>query len=239
MKLRKYSLVILSILMLMGACFTAAATSVTDPTNDVWHWSNTGTAWSWVGNVANKPNIDITEISSMVDDNKITLSLKVVGTIQSSDKVVYWVWYNTTDASYWMSYMDGNGSGFGMKKTGMNFTTSENFTISGNTLSVVLDVLGEVSQGDLWGYAVEYTTTASDLTSEWWGDWAPNDKFPYETSISDNTSGTNTTGDTSGSDGSTSDNNQSGSGSGSTPGFEAILVLGAVATALIILRKRR
>ena len=53
----------ISLLILLGSCFTAAATSISDGTGDVWHWSYTGTTWSWAGNVANKPNIDITQIS--------------------------------------------------------------------------------------------------------------------------------------------------------------------------------
>jgi hypothetical protein len=228
MKLLKSSIVIIGLTVILGSCFTAAATSISDGTNDVWHWAQSlsGTGWSWQGNVGNKPNIDITEVSYTVNQDKITLSLKVSGVIQTSDKVVYWVYYNSTDTTYWLSYTNGSGGGFGMKGV-MNITSVDNVTISGDTLSVILDVLGDTSKVELWGYAVEYTTTVGDQTNEWWGDWAPNEKFAYNTGT-DGTDGT---------DGTPKDN-ESGSKT-KTPGFELVLVLAAVAVALIILRKRR
>lgn len=222
-------------LVLLGSCFTAAATGISDGTGDVWHWYYTGTAGSWGGNVGNKPNIDITEISYTVNNNKITLSLKVVGTIQTSDKLVYWVYYNTTEATYWMSYTNGTGTGFGMKKGEMNLTSYENFTtstenitISGNTLSVVLDALGDTSQVELWGWAAEYTTF-KDVAAEWWGDWAPNSKLPFTPGTGGNTDGNNT-------DGNTNNGNNTGT---KTPGFEVIPVIAAVAITAILLRRRR
>ncbi len=229
MKLRSYGIVIVSLLVLLGSCFTAAATSISDGTGDIWHWAQTGTSWSWQGNVGNKPNIDITEVSYTVNEDKITLSLKVSGTIQTSDKIVYWVYYNSTDTQYWISYTNGTGGGFGMK--GMNITSADNVTISGDTLSVVLDVLGDTSMIELWGYAVEYTTTAMDQYSEWWGDWAPNEKFTYDTGTGDSGS----TGDTN----STTPNNNGSAPKSNTPGFEIILLTAAIAITLILIRKRR
>lgn len=233
MKLRNYGLIIVCLAILLGSCCTAAATSITDGTGDVWHWYYTGTTGSWGGNVANKPNIDITEVFYTVNNNKITLSLKVVGTIQTSDKLVYWVYYNTTDATYWMSYTNGNGTGFGMKKTGMNFTSTENLTVSGNTLSVTLDALGDTSHVELWGWAAEYTTLG-DVAAEWWGDWAPNSKLPFTPpDTGGNTNGNNTGNNI-------NDDNNNGNNTGKkTPGFEVIPVIAAVAIAAILLRRRR
>jgi PKD repeat protein len=186
-KLKNSAIVIISLLILLVSCFSATAINISDGTGDVWHWAKSvsGTSWSWYGNVGDKPNIDITDVSYTVNDNKITLSLKVSGTIQTSEKVIYWVYYNSTDTNYWFSYTNGSGGGFGMKE--MNFTTTEEFSISGNTISVVLDALGDTSKVELWGYAVEYTEIG-DQTAEWWGDWAPNEEFPYygETSGNEN-----------------------------------------------------
>lgn len=186
-KPKNSAIVIISLLILSMSCFSASAINISDSTNDVWHWAQSvsGTSWSWHGNVADKSNIDITEISYTVNGNKITLSLSVLGTIQTSEKVFYWVYYNSTDTNYWFSYTNGNGGGFGMKD--MSYTATEDFTISGNTISVVLDVLGDTSNGKLWGYAVEYTEIG-DQTAEWWGDWVPNEEFPYyeETSGGEN-----------------------------------------------------
>jgi len=122
MKRRSYGIII-SLLILLGSCFTAVATSISDGTGDIRHWAQSvsGTGWSWQGNVGNKPNVDITGVSFTTNDNKLILSLKVSGTIQTSDKVFYWVYYNRTDTQYWLSYTNGSGRGFGMK--GMNFTS--------------------------------------------------------------------------------------------------------------------
>jgi hypothetical protein len=239
MKLRNYSIIIGSLLILLGSCFTAAATSIDDGTGDVWHYSYSGTVWSWGGNVGNKPNIDIKEISYEVNDGKITLKMEVTGSIQTSDKIGYWVWYNSTDATYWLSYANGTGSGLGMKNGEINYTSnfssymtsSDNVTISGDTLSVVLDVLGDTSNVELWGWAWEYTNSL-DLTTnenEWWGDWAPNSKLPFTPGSGGNTDGNNT-------DGNNNDGNTTGT---KTPGFEVIPVIAAVAIAAILLRRRR
>ena len=221
MKLWKSSICLVGFAVLVLSCFTASAASINDGTNDIWHWAQSGTAWSWGGNVGNKPNIDITEVSYSVNENKITISLQVSGDIQTSDKVVYWVFYNSTDTQYWLSYTNGSGSGFGMK--GMNFTSEQNVTISGGKLSVVLDALGDTSKVDLWGWAVEYTTLGSQTTNEWWGDWAPNEKFTYDT-------------------GTPGDNIPPGNDSSppekKTPGFEVVAVIAAVAIALIFVRRR-
>jgi hypothetical protein len=227
MKLRSYGIVIVSVLVLLGSCFTAAATSISDGTGDIWHWAQTGTSWSWQGNVGNKPNIDITEVSYTVNEDKITLSLTVSGTIQTSDKVVYWVYYNTTDSTYWFTYT--NGTGFGMGMQGMNITSGENVTVSGNSISVELDVVGDTTDVELWGWAHEYTSD-SPTTGEWWGDWAPNSKFTGD--MDDDTNG-DTGDDTNGDDG------NGDTAKPSTPGFELFAVIAAVAVALILLRRRR
>jgi hypothetical protein len=229
MKLRNYGIVMISLLVLLGSCFTAAATSIDDGTGDVWHWAQAGTSWSWQGNVGNKPNIDIKEISYEVNDGKITLKMEVAGNIQTSDKVGYYFWYNSTDTVYTMTYMNGQGVAFGVKGGNyVNGTYAQNVTVSEDTLSAVLDVVGDTSKVELWGMAVEYTTFG-DQTAEWWGDWAPNSKLPFTPGTGGNTDGNNT-------DGNTNDGNNTGT---KTPGFELVLVLAAVAVVFIIVRKRR
>jgi hypothetical protein len=231
-KLRNYGIVLISLLVLLGSCFTAAATSIDDGTSDVWHWTFTFTGGRWDGNIGNKPNIDIKEISYSVNDNKITLKMEVSGEIQTSDKIAYMVYYNTTDTTYQMSYSNGTGGGFGMNQENMDIRATENVSVSGDTFSVVLDVIGDTSKVDLWGYAAEYSSYG-DLSAEWWGDWAPNEKFLFDTG----TDGTDGTNGTDGTDGGL-DDKESGSDK-KTPGFELVLVLAAVAVVFIVLRKRR
>jgi len=228
-KLRIYGIGLISLLVLLGSCFTAAATSVDDGTSDVRHWTFTFTGGRWDGNIGSKPNIDITEISYTVNNNQITLKMKVSGEIQTSEKVSYAMYFNSSDTHYMLSYNDGTGSGIGFK--GMN-STKGNVSVSRDTLSVVLDVLGDISKVDLWGYAAEYSSYG-DLSAEWWGDWAPNEKFPFDTG----TDGTDGTDSTNGTDGGLN-HKESGSDK-KTPGFELVLILAAIAVVLIVLRKRR
>jgi PGF-CTERM protein len=208
--------------ILIGTVFTASATSITDPTNDVWHWSQTGTSWSWTGNIKNKPNIDITSVSGTTDGVNLTLSITVAGIIQNNQKIEYTAWYNNTYASYYMFWSGTKGFGTITKKGGGNEFV-KNLSVSGNTLSAVFKVFGNESTADLWGWAAEYTTTGVNKTvGEWWGDWAPNSKIPFANP------------------GGNPGNNTGGNNTGKkTPGFEVLTVVAAVAVALVLLRRRR
>jgi hypothetical protein len=225
MKLRRYGLVIVSLSILLGSCFTAAATTITDGTGDVWHWSYNGTTWSWVGNVAGKPDIDITQISSTVNGGSLTLSLTVAGTIRSSDKIYYWAYFNTTDSAYYMFWY--NGSGYAFATNHSYIPEMGNITVSGNTINSVFNVMGDTTTVELWGWAAEYTNYLSQTTNEWWGDWAPNSKLPFTPpGTSGNQTGGNNTGNNTG-------------GGKQTPGFEVLPALAAVALAIVLLRRRR
>jgi PGF-CTERM protein len=229
MKHMKYGIVAAVLLLLIGASVTVAAETITDPTGDVWHYAYSGTTWSWGGSVGDKPNIDITQISATAQDNKLTFSITVAGVIQSSEKVWYWAFYNTTDTTYYLSWSNGSGAGIASKQGGSAYDFVQNFTISGNTLSAVFNVLGSTTSSELWGYAAQYTTIGTNQTAnEWWGDWAPNSKIPFSTTPGGNT-GNNTGGNT---------GNNTGGNTG-TPGFEVVPVLAAVAIAAILLRRRR
>jgi hypothetical protein len=206
--------------MLIGTSFIASATNITDPTNDVWHWSQTGTAWSWTGNIENKPNIDITTVSGTINGVNLTLSITVAGTIQTSQKILYRVWCNTSDVSYNMLWSNNKGQGMVVKKGGgSQFVT--NFTVSGNTISAVFKVIGNASATDLWGWAAEYTSLVNQTTHEWWGDWTPNSKIPF--SISPGGNPGNNTGNNTGK---------------KTPDFEVLPVVAAIAVAAVLLRRR-
>ncbi len=230
MKLRSYGLVVVSLAVLLGSCFTAAATSVSDPTGDVWHWAYNGTTWSWSGNIANKPDIDITQISSTINGAGLTLSLTVAGTIRSSDKIYYWAFFNTTDSSYSMWWF--NGSGYAIATNQSYGYNTGNITISGNTINAVFTVIGSTTTVELWGWAAEYTNYQNQAANEWWGDWAPNSKLPFTPPGSGgNTQGNQTGGNNTG-------GNNTGGGT-KTPGFEVLPMIAAVAIAAILLRRRR
>ncbi|MBE3120869.1 MAG: hypothetical protein IMZ43_02490 [Thermoplasmata archaeon] len=225
MKLGKSSIVLIGVSGLLLLTLPVSATSINDGTGDVYHWTNTGTAWSWRANIGDKPNVDITEVSYSIDGNKLTLKLEVAGTIQTSEYYWYNVYFNSSDTIYYWMWSNGSGLGAATNQGQQAFDFVQNFTVSGNSISAEFNVIGNTSTGvELWGQAHQYTTAgANQQTTEWWGDWAPNTHFTGQV-----------TGDDTGNDDNTGDKPKP-----STPGFEAIAVIAAVGLALILLKRRK
>ena len=228
-----YGVVCSVVIVLIGTSFTVAAETVTDPTGDVWHHPNNGTEGSWSGTVTNKPNIDITQIFGTVKGKQLIINLTVAGTIQYSSQVDYWAYCNTTYMSCNMNWVNGVGYGSVFDKYG-GVNSNVTFTVSGNKLSAVFYIYnGSTTIVDLWGKVAEYVQVGPGATTrEWWGDWAPDSKIPFNTTQNGNP-GTNP-GNTN--NGNTSSGNNAGK---KTPGFEVLPVIAAVAIATILLRRRR
>jgi hypothetical protein len=233
--------------ILLGATMASAA-SISDPSGDVAHWVQTQTGWGWSYDVGTEPNIDITELRSSVSGDQMTIELEVEGTIQSSQLYYYTAWFNTSDAYYMFTWSNGEGYGYGMSTSGGYQMSMANVTASGNTISATIDLVGEdATSVRFWGYAWKYTNTSAQgntLTSEWWGDWIPNDESPFyddyqsnqgdqNTSDDGNTSGTNQTGD----NGDQSNNNPP-TPTG-TPGFELLLVFVALTLFIFVKKKQK
>jgi hypothetical protein len=242
-----YGLICTAVIMLIGASFTVAAETVTDPIGDVWHHPNNGTEGSWSGTVTNKPNIDITQISVTMSGGKITINLTVAGTIDksSSSNVNYAVTCNTTDSIYNIQWVNGNGQGIQSIPSEHTVESNGILNVSGNTLSAVFTNLGNPAATivDVWGTAAQYAQPGPGATTrEYWEDWAPNSKIPSSVTQSGNTGNTtggntgNTTGGNTGNTGSNTGGNNAGK---KTLGFEMLPVIAAVTVAAIILRRRR
>ena len=231
MKLGKSSIVLLIISGLLMLTLPVSAISISDGTGDVYHWSQTGTAWSWRANIGDKPNVDITEVSYSVDGDKLTLKLKVAGTIQTSEYYWYNTYFNSSDTVYMWWWSNGSGFGMASNQNQSAYDMVQNFTVSGNSISAEFNVIGATTEEELWGQAHQYTLVGQNQqTNEWWGDWAPNTRFTGE--LADGDTGNNT------------GNNDNGGNNGnttkpSTPGFELIAVIAAVGIALILLKRRK
>lgn len=201
------------VLLVAGA---AGAATVDDDTGDVfhWRWSENLGRYSWAHAVTDKPNVDITELSYDVSGETLTLSMTVQGTIEDDDGVWYWAYYNTSDATYTMYYVNGSGTAFG--QGGSSYTTG-NVTVSSSSISASIDLLGSDTRVEFYGWAASGYTGEDD--AEYWQDWAPND---YGPDVDDDNGG-----------GGDDD------GDGGTPGFTALLALGGIAAVLLALRKLR
>jgi len=211
-----------SVILLMALAYAglAHAETVADDSNDVWHWKWNGTlgTYSWEQAVTSHPNIDIKELSYTVNGQQVILEMTVYGTIENSDNIWYYAYYNTTDASYWMWYSNGSGMYMATSGTGGAYG---NVTASGDTITATVNAVGTGAKQEFWGYSAEWT--GNDKTGEYWGDWAPQDTSPWY--------------GTDGGDGGDGGEDGTDGGGGGIPGFEVAMFAGAVALALIMRRR--
>jgi len=225
----------MSLGLIMALSQIVSAGTYTDGTDDVAHWAATAAQWGWSEfNVGDRPNIDIKEIRQSVNGEKMTIELEVEGNIQSSELHYYWLVFNSSDSYYMVSWYNGEGSGIGMTTTeNISFSQAE-VNASGNTLTAVFDVVGlDTAAEDFWGYAWEYSTYGDVSTSEWWGDWAPDENNPFdEGDYTDVNNGGENNGGTSANGDESNDNT-------GTPGFEIIVLLTAIIAVVLFARKRK
>ena len=252
MKFRNILFIMLGVLVLVFSSITVSAETQTDPSGDVYHWKMTDSIWSWEPSVESKPNIDIIELTYTPNGNQLTLTMKVAGNIQNSDKIAYIAWVNTTDAYYWLYWMNGQSTSMAIntQEGSTQFDMDPDVTVVEGTITCVFDVVGtDIASSEFWGYAAEYTNFGV-MTQDWWGDWIPGTYAPFWDQEGDGDGdegegdgdegeGDGDEGDTDGegeTDGEGSGNGENGSG---TPGFELIGVITALAIAIIILRRRK
>ena len=242
MYIRKSCLIFSGVSVLVLASFSAAAETVSDDSDDVYHYYWNGSVWGWQLSSASRPNIDITEISYTVVDNTLTVTLELSGVFEDSTKIVYMIYYNTSDAFYTFTYLNGIGAAFGMGAGGGGLDmASGNVTVEGSTLTGDIEFIGESAMEAFWAVAAEYSVDYTDITDpneiEWWGDWAPESYGQYFTAGDDDDTGDDD--DDTGDDDDDTGDDDDDDDDGGTPGFEMLIVMAAVAIALILIRKKK
>jgi hypothetical protein len=251
---QKYLPIAVILLMLIGTC--ASVTATTDETNDIWHQildENEPLGIKWLAYNGTKEDIDITDLSYTTTDTQVIFTMTVAGTIQDSNTIQYGIFVTLSDPNPYNPYADSvvwNAHYTNGFETITDADTSNGGNTTGdagtNTWTVAFDVDNPDNVTEFYGFAAEYASI-TDLTSgEYWIDYAPDTAHPSYDSLpssedNNDTNETNdnndTTNETSGETNNTT-NNTSGT-STDTPGFELIMALGAIATALIIIRKRK
>ena len=226
MKIRKSSIIIISLITLILSAFTVIAES--DATGDVWHYTYTENKWSWELSTDSKPNIDIIDISYSIEGSQATLTMTVNGVIEDSETIFYYMNMVADDGTYQAWYSNGNGLYVGQGEFSGSYGALDN-PVSGSTFTAVFDIVNSDIDYTVYGYSVEYQDIG-DEGGESWQDYAPNSLENNYAPWAGLAGGGD---DDNSGNGDTQDGND-GSSSG-TPGFEMIALLIAISVALIIL----
>ena len=209
-------LLFVGISVLLLSTLTVSAES--DATGDVWHWRVSETTWSWEHS-GGKPNIDITSVSHTITDSEATLTMTVAGTIQDSEKIVYYMHLVGDDeTTYYQAFYVNGGGGYLLIGAGFEGGALVN-PVSSNTFTATFPIADPSATYSVWAYSAEHVETGDESGEAWW-DYAPDTHSPWYYISGDGDTGDGGTG-------------------GGTPGFETLAVIAAVGVALIILRRRK
>jgi len=204
-------LLFVGISVLLLSTLTVSAES--DSTGDVWHYyALSETNWGWEAHTGSKPNIDITSVSDTITGSEATLTMTVAGTIEDSDKIIYYIIMTSGGSSYTAYYADGESYCIGSG----GYPSPLVDPVSGNTFTATFEIDDPGVTYTVHGYTIEYKEAGGEGLGEMWQDYAPDTYSPWYT----------------GGDG-------NGGTGGGTPGFETLAVIAAIGVALIILRRRK
>jgi len=208
----------------------ASADTVDDETGDVEYSEWFDGIPSYIQDVNDKPNIDITEISYEISGGKITLSLQVVGVIEDAVEQAYWVQLISEEARYFLSYSNGDGIGSGESYV-TDDVSFENVTVSENTISCNFDWYGDedypTGQLDFSGQAGFDILEGNDVVAVYLDTVihyeGEDDEQEYDEEGEEDEL----------------DEDSNGGNQGGTPGFEIIVLCIALGIALTIWRRRK
>ncbi|MCD4665279.1 MAG: hypothetical protein K8R68_08400, partial [Bacteroidales bacterium] len=154
------TIAIITIIVLLTLISTTASSAVVtkiDEIEDITHQIISGNVTSLEFD-QERPDIDIVKVSYFItDENKVKIMMTVNGFINDSNDIFYVMWYNTTNASYWMNYSNGINNGW-MEPldNGEQFTEIENVDVSSHTIIATYDLYDNNTKAvELWGYACE------------------------------------------------------------------------------------
>jgi hypothetical protein len=190
------------------------------------------------GNPTSESNVDITHVKSYKEGQTLYLELTVAGSIMSSEEYVYMLDVGGEGADV-IQAVYSNGSAHYFDQLNPQNSGEAEYTIDNNKLTIEVPV-GVFSSEHI---ALRANAAKSgDMETEAI-DMAPNDGGFSAEDAGDDDTGDEDTGDEDTGDGDTGNGDTGGDESedtnGGTPGFETIVVLGALGIAVIILRKRK
>ena len=220
--MKKVTICLGVIALVMLVAGGVSAVTIPDGTDDIfhWQWDDNLDAYSWKKDTSDEPNIDIIQITEQASNGRLTLTLKVDGVIEESNDIWYWLWYNTTDAYYYLSYSNGSGDLVGLG-TGTNYSQfmEGDVAVSDDTITGTIDLIGSGTVVKFWGWAaIGYSLSGG--SHEYWQDWAPEAYSPASDNEDDNGGGEEEDG-------------------GSTPGFGFVMITSILVALALLERGRR
>ena len=242
MKILKKSILIFgAVVFLVLAGISASA--VTEGTGDVYHGTMTSGTWSYVAFSESRPDIDITSVDYSVSGSDITVTLTVSGSIQVSENFTYYIYLLSEVGTYYIGYMNGYSTWVGLDGYASEMGIITDPIVDGDTFTATFTPNNPSDSFSVYGYAVEaiYTDTEAG-NAEWYLDYAPDIYSPWYTGGDDDTPDDEDD-DTPPADDENPDDSegdtQGGDSDSGTPGFEAIILIAAIAVALILLRRKK
>lgn len=225
MNAKKGIILLLSLVMLLVSLPGTGSTGVseTDGFNDVYYQVEKGNQTKTYANQV-RPDVDIYKVIYIVnkDDGKVQVSIALNGSIVNSDSIHYVVWYNTTNASYYLHYINGVNIGWATDLGSMQleeYSEVEPPETTNHTIMVTYSIIGSNTTAvDLWGYASEKSIDGSE--THLWIDYVPNSRASFQIEQGNGS----TTGD---------------NGDATTPGFEVYIVfITSIVIAYFMRRKK-
>jgi hypothetical protein len=224
---------IILVIIFSSSAYSQAISEI-DGFNDIYYQIKYNNNTTTIEN-QQKADIDIWKVLSYVkeDAQTVDVSINVKGSIQDSESIHYIVWYNTTNASYYLNYSNGNNTGWATDTdTNERYYQIKPVQNTGHVITASYDLInGNSNYVDLWGYA--YESNINESETQLWFDYVPNSKVPDDLNISyqdDDDDDNNQTIP----DDSDKDNDKT-----STPGFEIFLFIIATIILMIFNRRKR
>lgn len=226
MRAQKSCIIIVMFVLLMLLSINAMA--INDDTGDLYHYIYSDNKWSWEAYSGEKDQIDITDISYSMEGSQVTLTMTCADTIAVNDKIALTMYLQSDDdSSYLVMYVSSSDMGtvLGQGDYQGFYELLEN-PVTGNIFTATFEVSNPDADYEVWGFSAEYLDIGDQGGEAWW-DYAPDSNAPWYIPGDNNNNNNNN-------DGTTTNEKDDG-----TPGFEAIILLAAVAVALILIKRRR
>ena len=207
---------LVTIFLCLMNCVNGQEYILRDQQNDVYYLPGDGSNTQM--DISTQPNIDIVNVKYEIDENTVSISIKVVGKIlDSSNQVLYYGEYESADALYQFTFSNNNVNAM-VDAGGSKLPVEASTQVTDDTLTVIFDLAtDDTSLSNLYAYGHYYEDSEELMLGAKYID---------------------TTADIENVDPSDNSNNQNSANGQSqekgTPGFEVIILITALAIVFIL-----